>query len=190
MTNDYSREYAPDFDAEERVRAQKPRHQLAKELARKLLDELQIMAPAVDVDGVARSRGLTVLRLDLDSRVSGSLYPTRREIVVNTRDRTLGRQRFTIAHELGHWELRHWQMEALPEDTLGYGGAFEGQGSSEGRSSVEVEANTFAAELLIPSKWIRRLKKPLTPDAPSELAQQYAVSQEAMFYQLMRCGRL
>ena len=103
---------------------------------------------------------------------------------------TLHRYRFTLAHELGHWQLRHHTLAELPPDTLGYSGAFEDEGSHEGRSTVEVEANTFASELLMPSPWIRKLTKPLSIGAPSLLAQTYGVSEQAMFYQLMRCGRL
>ncbi len=52
-----------------------------------------------------------------------------------------GRRRFTIAHELGHWELHNGQSQFLcsQEDMRDYG-----------RSPMEVEANHFAAELLMP----------------------------------------
>jgi hypothetical protein len=52
-----------------------------------------------------------------------------------------GRRRFTIAHELGHWELHaaYSQMLCSAEDMRDYG-----------RSPLEVEANCFAAELLMP----------------------------------------
>ncbi len=52
-----------------------------------------------------------------------------------------GRRRFTIAHELGHWELHEQYSQFLcdAEDMRDYG-----------RSPLEVEANHFAAELLMP----------------------------------------
>lgn len=52
-----------------------------------------------------------------------------------------GRRRFTIAHELGHWELHaaYSQMLCSAEDMRDYSG-----------SPLEVEANCFASELLMP----------------------------------------
>ncbi|WP_309401048.1 ImmA/IrrE family metallo-endopeptidase [Cerasicoccus maritimus] len=57
-----------------------------------------------------------------------------------------GRRRFTIAHELGHWELHDGQSQFLcsDEDMRYYG-----------RSPMEVEANHFAAELLMPTGYFR-----------------------------------
>ena len=184
------REYTPDFDAAENQRANEPRSQLAREMARNLHKLMRASEPPVDINEVARLRTLLIVRVDLESKLSGTLYPEKREIIVNTRGRSIERQRFTIAHEIGHWEFHHWQSGDLPEDTLGYSGIYEGDGSSEGRSAMEKEANVFAAELLMPSNWIRRLSKPLRDGAPQELASLYQVSKEAMFYQLMRCGRI
>lgn len=57
-----------------------------------------------------------------------------------------GRRRFTIAHELGHWELHaaYSQFLCNAEDMRDYG-----------RSPLEVEANCFAAELLMPNSHFR-----------------------------------
>ncbi len=184
------REYLPDFDALDNERAKEPRHQLAREMARSLHKLVKASEPPIDITAIAQARRLSVVRVNLESKLSGALFPAKREIIVNTHNRSLGRQRFTIGHELGHWELRHWELEDLPEDTLGYSGAYEGEGSAEGRSAVEIEANAFAAELLIPSKWIRKLSKPIATGAPHQLATLYQVSDEAMFYQLIRCGRI
>lgn len=183
------REYQPDFDADERARASEPRRTLARELALALLKENKITQPQVDVDALAMKCGLTVAYVDVAGKLSGQLYPDLREAVINTRDRSRARQRFTLAHELGHWQLRHHLLSELPEDTVGFAGAFEDEGSFEGRSAVEIEANTFAAELLMPSPWIRKIAKPLSIGAPQRLAEEYGVSDQAMYYQLMHCRR-
>jgi Zn-dependent peptidase ImmA (M78 family) len=55
-----------------------------------------------------------------------------------------GRKRFAIAHELGHWEMHEDQNQinfCTEEDISGYQG-----------SPMEIEANTFASELLIPTR--------------------------------------
>lgn len=54
-----------------------------------------------------------------------------------------GRIAFTIAHELGHWELHHRHNQALA-CTAGDIAAYKGTG-------IEQEANAFAAELLMPT---------------------------------------
>lgn len=136
------REYQPDFDAEERARAAEPRRKLAREVAIALLKKHRITQPEVDVDALAQECSLAVAYVDVDGKLSGQLYPDLREIAVNTKGRSRARQRFTLAHELGHWQLRHHTLGELPPDTLGYSGAFEDEGSHEGRSALEIEANT------------------------------------------------
>lgn len=184
------REYQPDFDAEERASATEPQRKLARDMALALLKKHKITKPEVDVEALARECGLVVAYVDVEGKLSGQLYPDMHEITLNTRGRSRVRQRFTLAHELGHWQLGHHLLGELPPDTLGYAGAFEDEGSHEGRSPIEIEANTFAAELLMPGPWIRKIPKPLSVGAPSSLAKTYGVSEQAMFYQLMRCGRL
>lgn len=183
------RDYQPDFDADEHARAAGPRRKLARDMAQALLKKHKITKPEVDVEALAKECGLTVAYVDTPGKLSGQLYADVPEIVINTRDRSRARQRFTLAHELGHWRLGHYLLGELPEDTLGFAGAFEDEGGSEGRSPVEIEANTFAAELLMPSSWIRKIPKPLSLGAPHRLAEMYGVSDQAMYYQLMHCGR-
>lgn len=184
------REYQPDFDAEEQQAASQPRYGLARELARSLIKSAKLVAPPVPVEQILESRGLTLVVVDQPGKLSGQLHHRVREIVVNKNGRARARQRFTIAHELGHWELQHHLLGELPPDTLGYSGVYEGDGSSEGRSRVEKEANAFAAELLMPSAWIRRLGKPVALEVPQRLAAEYQASEQAMFYQLMHCKML
>jgi Zn-dependent peptidase ImmA (M78 family) len=184
------REYQPDFDADERGRASEPRKKMARDLALALLKKYKITVPPVDVEALAKACGPKVAYVDVAGKLSGQLYPEVPEIAVNTRGRSVQRQRFTIGHELGHWEFKHYLLGELPPDTLGYSGVFEDEGASEGRSPIEIEANTFAAELLIPSPWLRKLPKSLKAGVPDKLADEYRVSREAMFYQLIHCGRL
>jgi len=68
-------------------------------------------------------------------------------IRVSDRIREPGRRRFAIAHELGHWsEHRHASQLSLCLDSevIAYQGSFD-----------ELEANAFAANLLMPGKFLR-----------------------------------
>lgn len=71
---------------------------------------------------------------------------SRGTIICNSQTTHRGRRRFTIAHELGHWFLHpsHGQDLLLGED----------KAARYNKSDwMEVEANTFASELLMPRKW-------------------------------------
>jgi hypothetical protein len=84
----------------------------------------------VDVTAIARACGLTVT---FGAFEHAGLLRDGTTIEVPNGD-PIVRQRFTVAHELGHATLRH----AVPEDRL------------------EVEANAFAAELLLPRQALRQ----------------------------------
>lgn len=73
----------------------------------------------------------------------------RPSIIVNN-ERPKKRQRFTLAHEIGH-VLIPWHMGTIFDITDGT--------SSSGIDywDMEAEANAFATELLMPSTWIRDL---------------------------------
>ncbi len=93
------------------------------------------------------------------------------------------RQRFTIAHELGHLLLHHDPYHVDRQIYL------RGRDSSTAESVQEIEANAFASNLLMPA-WM--LKKDIdgVPDdaerAAEELAKMYGVSVPAMTFRLAR----
>jgi hypothetical protein len=101
----------------------------ARAAARQLWESHGSRIP-VDVVAIARAAGLKVQfgRFEHAGRL---LNESMMEIPEGD---PLVRQRFTVAHELGHAKLRH----RVPADKL------------------EVEANSFAAELLLPRQELRR----------------------------------
>jgi len=96
-------------------------------------------------------------------------------IIYNTRS-TPERQRFTKAHELGHYML-HRQDRAHFQ--CGNGMVWE---RDSGKPDIEAQANQFAADLLMPSKHVReRLQgQRISISLLSKLATFYGVSLEAM----------
>lgn len=90
--------------------------------------------------------GLAVERVTMDC--SGMLLPAERRILVNA-DEHETRQRFTIAHELGHWICQCLEGTAEPVYC-------RANDVDESARALEREANVFAAELLMPEEEVRR----------------------------------
>lgn len=90
------------------------------------------------------------------------------------------RQRFTQAHELGHVLLNHVGKNKSPKrDTT-----FKFR---EG-DWTETDANRFAAELIMPEKYVRHLAGKVTDIG--KLAREFGVSPWAMRYRLKNIGLL
>jgi hypothetical protein len=109
--------------------AQRPRPNPGDEsrkAAAKLLEELEITEPPIDVEAIARRLGLGVSPAMLGN-VDGEIREGK--IRVNSAHHRV-RQRFTIAHELGHLRMH----------------TTHGERGSE----VERQANAFAGALLMP----------------------------------------
>lgn len=88
------------------------------------------------------------------------------------------RQRFTLAHELGHYVLHHGE-KSDNKNTLYRNGT---------TNPDEVEANAFAAELLMPKGIVRYLIVEQGITSISELAKSFMVSEQAMEIRLERLG--
>lgn len=128
---------------------------------------------------IARRLGIDVRQAQLSQDVSGALVkkmgqdPT---LLLNARDHP-NRQRFTAAHELGHFVSR----EDAP-DEYEYVDLRDTVFSPSGTDPVEVFANQFAANLLMPETEIRRLTE--EGYSPTQMALYFEVSQDAMGYRI------
>lgn len=136
----------------------------------------------VDVELLAQSLGIEVVAMNLDDNTSGMIERTSRgnfRIVVND-NHAFTRQRFTIAHELGHYfSHRHLIGDGILDDRA-YRSAAEGQyrNTAIGRRQ-ETEANQFAANLLMPWDAIQKLQKETGINDPAEVARRIGVSEQA-----------
>ena len=105
---------------------------------------------------------------------------------------SIGRQRFTTAHELGHLILH--KDENLHVDERSPIG-FRNEESSLATKDVEIEANQFAAELLMPAELLEKEIAALPDDIEAEdavvlLADRFQVSEQAMTIRLTSLGVL
>jgi Zn-dependent peptidase ImmA (M78 family) len=176
-------ELAPEVDADEGVWHQRRAFKLAREVARACLKRHKAKGPPVDLEALVEAEGLRLVRVDEDANTAGVLYHVTREIIVNVRRCHIARQRFTIAHELGHWVQAHYKRGQLDRDVDGFDGRFGNEFLSQfGKDVREQEANVFAAELLVSKAWLQEHRAKHTPDS---LAQLFVVSRETMYYQMM-----
>ncbi|NKD55162.1 MULTISPECIES: ImmA/IrrE family metallo-endopeptidase [Haematospirillum] len=145
------------------------------------INEARKSAP-VDVERLCRDLGIE-LRFDLlSSGVSGMIERKKGEgyiITVNASDPET-RRRFTIAHELGHYVYHRDIMGDGIDDDRAYRSTDAGKyhNTRIGRKE-EIQANKFAARLLMPEALIRQYQKKGMTD-PADLARQFGVSEQAM----------
>lgn len=158
-----------------------------EEQAEKLLEKLEIKDVPTQIEDIARALDIRISRAP-STDFSGLLI--RKDghalIGVNSNEAPV-RQRFTIAHELGHYAL-HPQKDAFVDFR-------KERNPREARPPRERHADMFAAALLMPRKHLikdfRRLAKDgFTEEVTETLAKQYAVSEEAMRYRLINLSSL
>jgi Zn-dependent peptidase ImmA (M78 family) len=157
-----------------------------QEAIKQLLAELRIRKPPIPVERVAEARGVRVKRAALDGDISGFLFRKKgKAIIAINAMHPLVRQRFTLAHELGHVALNHQGDFFLDRKVI----LFRDANSGKGTDRHEIEANRFAAELLMPEAMIRKELKnnPVDMDdqeSLEELAAKFAVSTQALTIRL------
>jgi len=167
--------------------------------AKQLLRANKIVSPSVDVRSLARALGATIKEEASDSDVSGALFREEDFILIGVNSsHSETRKRFTIAHELGHLILHDDPVQIDHHYTaIGHSSrlrpvAQRSQVSSEARDPREIEANRFAAALLMPNdfleKSVRGLKLPLTGKEIGDLSIEYQVSLQAMLFRLINLG--
>lgn len=143
----------------------------AAESANRLLDEAGVdQSRQIDVFGLCEDLGLWLVFLPLDNLL-GAYIPEGVGGVMITTARPVSVQRFTAAHELGHWRMDH-----------GHGLALDGAEHILGRSPLESEqlAQFFAANLLMPPPLVYGVLERSAVEADNILPDHvYAVAREA-----------
>lgn len=162
----------------------------------KILESQNLTYP-INIIQIAADNGIKVFTSALNENTSGMIlispttinnYGTKKLILVNYNDCD-ARQRFSIAHELAHYFLHY------------NGTAYFANRSINGVSSKEEkEADTFAAELLMPNKLVRQEFDNYTHNSSSKIItrdmvinnikNKFLVSYDAARIRLERLGLL
>ncbi|MBS1951411.1 MAG: ImmA/IrrE family metallo-endopeptidase [Bacteroidetes bacterium] len=160
--------------------------------AKALLQKFEIKTIPIDIIEIAKRKGLDVKPFDL-GEVSGVLHINNDLGIIgfNPKDSKV-RQRFTIAHELGHFQM-HKSSSNLFIDNNFNQVYFRDKKSSTGELIKEQEANAFAAAILMPqdllTKEIENYKFDLSDESAFvDLARLFNVSVQAMIYRISNLG--
>lgn len=166
---------------------QRVRYTKIADLVDRLLEKNGVTSAPVPVEKIAKSEGMIITKKRLDDDTAGFLLRSggAKFIGVN-QTQAPTRQRFTIAHELGHALLHDGEELHIDKN---FRINFRDVVSSLASNVEEIESNTFAAWLLMPSQFLMKqiTSEHLDIDNGEEvekLARRYLVSPQAMTYRL------
>lgn len=166
--------------------------------ALRLLRKHGVTKPEVPVERIAEAEGAILRYLPTEDDVSGMLYREvdGRAVIGINQNHHPNRRRFTLAHELGHLLLHESSLFLdTPRNTV----RLRNERSASGTDREEVQANKFAAALLMPDPFLRRdLRRSgilealphVDDDKFLELARSYGVSTQALTLRLVNLGVL
>ncbi len=164
-----------------------------EEKARMLLEQSGQTKAPINPQKVAEWLGIEVKKLPFEDDLSGVLIREEGHCVIGiNQNHHPNRQRFTIAHEIGHQALNHHGEVFVDQAILN---------KRDRRSSIavdpqEIEANNFAAALLMPRDFVVQELKSRLDKAPKiqrsnlldEMASRFKVSPQAMEFRLVNLG--
>jgi Zn-dependent peptidase ImmA (M78 family) len=156
-----------------------------------LLNRFEFREPPIPVERLARELGAQLRYEPFDGELSGLLFREEDKVIVGVNAlHPKTRQRFTIAHELGHLILH--ERDDLHIDR-NYRVRWRDEVASHGVDTVEIAANAFAAELLMPAAMLKHDLEGHTVDYEDDelvrqLADRYKVSLQAMIIRLTNLG--
>src|SRR5262245_8910237 len=164
------------------------RRKLIREMVEQLLAKHKVPHGEVPVERIVMSYGIELKLDSVDDDLSGFIVRDRdskRTVIGANKAHHPHRRRFTIAHELGHFLLHRGQTVHLDETRQAFTINLRDPDSSKGEDNEEREANLFAAELLMPAKFLAKDLEHETLDLLGEtdtlerLAKRYKVSTQA-----------
>jgi Zn-dependent peptidase ImmA (M78 family) len=155
----------------------------AEKKADALLKALGINTIPIPLDKITSHFGITISH-ELSENISGVLITKGTTTVIGVNpSENHSRQRFTIAHEIGHYILHKGDKNLFVDEVM-----FR----SDKKDLRELEANAFATALLMPEELIdaeiKSLGEQPVKDMITSLAQKFEVSTVAMTYKLSNLG--
>lgn len=166
------------------------RRRIIENKAQSLLEEHGVTIPPAPVERIAKALGAQLRFSPLDEELSGMIYVKDGTPIVGINAlHHPNRQRFTIAHECGHLIFHKARITKEIHVDKEFPMLMRNAVSAAGVDEMEIEANFFAAALLMPESFltVALANEPLDVDndsAVSALARQFKVSPSAMRFRL------
>lgn len=149
---------------------------LNREKAQSLFKMANIQSTPIDLDKIAKTLGFIIIPFPFPKQLKGrvTIKDGIKAIGVNE-SLSIPVQRFTIAHELGHYLNGHQHHEKafIEDDTRFFDPYFQ----------QEKEADLFASELLLPKEFLEKDLSELGLDI-EKLMEKYQVSEQALWIRL------
>lgn len=164
----------------------------AREEARAILKEFGVSAPPVPVERIIKSRKIVLQYAPLEEDLSGMAYIKDGVGIIGVNAlHHPNRQRFSAAHELAHHVLHADAIREAVHVDKGIRVLYRDDVSALGTEPMEIQANAFAAELLIPGELLAAALEGGGVDIEDEaridsLAKRFRVSPAAMRFRLSR----
>lgn len=138
----------------------------------------------IDIRDLIYARGV-ILKENILKNSDGRIVFSKNNaiITINSNIEYEGRKRFTLAHELGHFELHHNINSYLNDNSASLEYYKNGH--------QETEANEFATELLMPSDlFLEKVKnKKISPTLLRELAEYFQTSLTSVAFRYLSLGQ-
>lgn len=162
----------------------------ARKSARLVVHEFGVKAAPVPVERIIKSRNIILQYAPLGEELSGMAYIKDGVGIIGVNAlHHPNRQRFSAAHELAHHELHADEIRRAVHVDKEFRVLLRDDVSSLGTDPLEIEANAFASELLMPQDLLKDLLEKggldIEDDAGIEaLARKFRVSASAMRFRL------
>lgn len=158
--------------------------------AEETLARFNYKTPPIPVDKIAKGLGALIRFQPLDEELSGMIYIKDGTPIIGVNAlHHPNRQRFTLAHEIGHLVMHHDIISAEVHVDRDFPVLMRDATSATGQVKRERDANRFAAALLVPRDLLEKeLKaKPFDIDGHSpldELAKTFRVSKQMIEFRI------
>jgi len=127
----------------------------AMEAARVILRDFRVKGPPVPVERIIKARNIVLQYAPLEEDLSGMAYIKDGVGIIGVNAlHHPNRQRFSAAHELAHHELHAEEIRKTVHVDKGFRVLFRDDASSQGIDPLEIDANAFASELLMPREFL------------------------------------
>jgi Zn-dependent peptidase ImmA (M78 family) len=159
-----------------------PNYSFARNMANKVLKDYKLSEAPTDLTMIFRGLHLKYIELNDADEIDGAILEIdgKPAIAVLNKARPLQRQRFTLAHELGHIFLEHIKRDIYDPEEIRESDA---QSSGKTKPPKEIEADVFAAELLVPYEQLKKYSADMSN--VDKLAGIFQVSKQAVTLAIM-----